>query len=202
MKFVLATANPGKIKELQILLSGLEIKIVTRDELDINIEIDETGTTFYENAFIKAETICKISGLPSIADDSGLLVEALDNRPGVYASSFGGEDLTDTLRCEYLLTEMKAFPKMEQRRAKFVCTIVCVFPEGDILTATGECPGVITTVPCGSNGFGYDPVFLPDGMEKTMAQLTSLEKNVLSHRGKALREFYELLKSRKEGFNV
>jgi len=202
MKFSLATANPGKIKEMQILLSELGITLVTRADLDINIEIDETGTTFFENSRIKADMICKISGLPAIADDSGLLVEALDGKPGVYSSSFGGDDLTAIERCDYLLSEMKDIVEMEHRRAKFVCVIVCVFPDGEVLTATGECPGTITTKPHGSNGFGYDPVFIPDGMDKTMAQLTSEEKNEISHRGKALRCFSELLKSRKAGNNL
>jgi len=202
MKYALATANPGKIKEMQILLHEFGIDIATREELDISVEIEETGTTFFENARLKAETICKLSGLPSIADDSGLLVDALGDKPGVYSSSFGGDDLTAAERCDYLLAELKDVQEMEKRRARFVCTIVCAYPDGDLLTAGGECPGVITNAPCGLNGFGYDPVFLPDGMDKTMAELTSDEKNVISHRGKALRSFSELLKTRKAGMAI
>jgi len=202
MKYALATANPGKIDEMRVVLFDLGFQIVTRDELGINVEIEETGTTFFENARLKAEAICRLSKMPSIADDSGLLVDALGDKPGVYSSSFGGEDLSAAERCAYLLAEMKDFPEMEQRRAKFVCTIICAFPDNVLLTATGECPGVITMEPRGKNGFGYDPVFLPDGMDKTMAQLTSGEKNAISHRGKALREFSKLLKSRKAGMNV
>ena len=191
-KFVLATANPGKIKEMQSLLSELNINAVTREELDIDVEIEETGTTFLENATLKAEAICRISKLPSVADDSGLIVEALNGKPGVYSSSFGGERLTPAERCEYLLKQMKF---MEQRNAKFVSTIVCAFPCGKLLTATGECKGSIAYEPAGSGGFGYDPVFLPAGMIKSMAELSQVEKNTISHRGKALRSFCSLLES-------
>ena len=202
MKYTLATANPGKINEMQMVLSELGIEVITRKKLGIDAEIEETGTTFFENARLKAEAICKLSGLPSIADDSGLLVDALGNKPGVYSSTFGGEYLTAGQRCDHLLKEMTNFQQTEQRRAKFVCTIVCVFPDGELLSATGECSGVIATSPCGSNGFGYDPVFLPDGIDKTMAELSFDEKNVISHRGKALREFVKLLKTKKAGAGI
>ncbi|MCL2819880.1 MAG: RdgB/HAM1 family non-canonical purine NTP pyrophosphatase [Oscillospiraceae bacterium] len=192
MKFVLATANPGKVKEMQELLGELNIDVVTRTDLGIDIDIEETGTTFFENAKLKAEAICRISKMPSIADDSGLITDALHGEPGVYSSSFGGEHLSAEERCSYLLKKME---NMEQRSAKFVCTIICVFPEGNYITANGECTGVITTGPKGSGGFGYDPVFMPDGFEKTMAELRAEEKNKISHRGKALREFYALLKA-------
>jgi len=195
-KFVLATANPGKVKEMQELLSGLDIKFITRDDLGIDIDIEETGTTFYENSLLKAEAICKLTGIPSIADDSGLIVDALNGEPGVYSSSYGGEALTSPERCEYLLNKMK---NLEQRQAKFVCTIVCIYPDGRILSSVGECNGKITTKLDGTGGFGYDPVFLPDGYNKTMAQLSTDEKNKISHRGIALRNFAKLLKSNKAG---
>jgi len=191
VKFVLATANPGKIKEMREILSGFGIDIITRDDLGIQIEVEETGTTFFENAKLKAEAICFASKMPAIADDSGLVVEVLDGRPGVYSSSFGGDDLTSEQRCNFLLN---AIENMEQRRAKFVCNIVCVFPDGRVLTATGECNGTISIEIRGEKGFGYDPVFIPDGYVKTMAELSSEEKNAISHRGKALVEFRELLK--------
>ena len=201
IKYVLATANPGKVHEMRSILSVLGIEVVTRSELGIDIDIEETGTTFLENAALKAKAICGISGMPAIADDSGLIVDALNGKPGVYSSSFGGEELTSVERCVYLLKEIekseKAYKK-EQRKAKFVCTIVCAYPNGSLLTATGECNGVITQEPRGSGGFGYDPVFLPDGRDKTMAELTSEEKNYLSHRGKALINFSEILRSYNE----
>ena len=196
-KYVLATANPGKINEMQLLLSGLGIEAVTRCDLGIDIEIEETGTTFLENATLKAKKICSLSGMPAIADDSGLIVDSLGGRPGVYSSTFGGEGLTSTERCRYLLNEIiksGIAGKTEQRSAKFVCTIVCIFPDGYMLTATGECRGEITKELCGSGGFGYDPVFLPGGFEKTMAELSTFDKNKISHRGKALRCFVDLLK--------
>jgi len=191
-KYVLATANPGKIKEMCGLLSGLGIDVITREDLGIDIEIEETGNTFQENSLLKAEAICKLSGLPAIADDSGLIVDVLNGGPGVDSSSYGGLGLTADERCDFLLKNLE---NKEQRKARFVCTIVCVFPNGDMLTAVGECHGVITTIPAGSNGFGYDSVFKPDGYEVTMAQLTTDEKNRISHRGVALRDFADLLKS-------
>jgi len=194
-KYVLATANPGKIKEMREIMSKLGIEVVSREDLGIDIKIEETGTTFLENAQIKAEAICKLAGFPAIADDSGLIVDALDGEPGVYSSSYGGEALTADERCRYLLEKMK---NTEQRQAKFVCTIVCVFPNGDLLTTTGECSGEIATEPAGKSGFGYDPVFKvfgSDGCEKTMAELTAEEKNKLSHRGAALHSFSDLLKT-------
>jgi len=194
--FVLATANPGKIKEMRDILSRFGIEAVTRDDLDIKIDVEETGKTFFANAKLKADAICLASNLPAIADDSGLVVDALDGRPGVYSSSFGGENLSAQQRCMFLLNEMN---NAEQRGAKFVCNIICVYPDGKFLTATGECNGTISTEPKGSNGFGYDPVFVPDGYNKTMAELSSKEKNAISHRGKALTEFKALLIQNEKG---
>jgi XTP/dITP diphosphohydrolase len=194
--YVLATANPGKIKEMREILSKLDIEVVSREDLGIDAEIEETGTSFEENSQIKAVAICKIAGIPAIADDSGLVVDALGGEPGVYSSSYGGEALTADERCDYLLKKMD---NTEQRKAKFVCTIVCAFPNGDILTTIGECCGVITTEPVGTGGFGYDPVFLPDNFKKTMAELTTDEKNKISHRGVALRKLSDLLISYRAG---
>ena len=189
MKFVLATNNPGKLKEMREILPGFGIEFVTRKDIGIDVEIAETGTTFHENALIKAKAICALSGLPSIADDSGLMVDALGGAPGVYTSSFGGEDLSDAERYNYLLQQLK---KVEQRGAKFVCTITCAFPDGKVISARGECRGKIALEPAGSGGFGYDPVFIADGYNKTMAELTSYEKNTVSHRGAALKKFAQL----------
>ena len=193
MAFVLATANPGKISEMREILSGLGFEVVTRDELGIDIEVEETGATFAENALLKAAAICKATGLPAIADDSGLMVDALDGEPGVYSSSYGGEGLSDSEQCLYLINAMK---NMEQRSAKFVCTIVCAFPDGSILSAVGECHGEILYAPQGSGGFGYDPVFVVGNLGKPMAELTLEEKNRVSHRGAALREFAAILEKR------
>jgi len=190
MRYVIATANPGKISEMRAILSQLGIEAVTREELGIDIEIEETGSTFLENAMLKAGAVCAIARLPAIADDSGLAVDALGGEPGVYSSSYGGDHLSNSERCSYLLKKME---NVEQREAKFVCTIVCVYPDGGKLSAAGECHGRILVAPRGENGFGYDPVFLPDGMDRTLAELPSEEKNEVSHRGKALRAFARML---------
>jgi len=199
MKFVIATANPNKIKEMREILTDLGIDVVTREEMGIFIDVEETGTTFFENSLLKANAIMATSKMPAIADDSGLAVEALDGEPGVYSSSYGGENLSSHKRCEYLLDKMK---DTEHRKAKFICIINCVFPNGDLITAEGECLGSITHELRGTSGFGYDPVFKPNGFEKTMAELTPAEKNEISHRGKALSTFHEFLKSYNSGNRI
>jgi len=191
-RYVLATANPGKIREMRAILGSFGIKTLTREELGINIDIDETGATFYDNAALKARAICEVSGLPSIADDSGLVVEALGGAPGVHTSSYGGEELSDIERCAWLLKKME---NMEQRSAKFVCTIVCLFPNGAITTAEGECHGEIALSPRGADGFGFDPVFFITDRGKTLAELPPDEKNALSHRGAALRALAKQLET-------
>jgi len=190
MTYALASNNPGKILEIQDILSGMGIRIVTGDDLGITMEIEETGTTFLENAMLKARAVCEASGLPAIADDSGLCVDALGGAPGVYTSSFGGEGLADGERNKYLLQKLE---NTEQRGANFVCTIVCAFPDGSVISAAGECKGRIARTPGGAGGFGYDPVFIAEGYDVTMAQLPPGKKNAISHRGKALREFAGLL---------
>jgi XTP/dITP diphosphohydrolase len=190
LKYVLATSNPGKIAEMKEILAGFGIDAVTRKDLGIDIAVEETGTTFVENATIKAKSICSEAGIPAIADDSGLCIDALGGEPGVYSSSFGGEHLDDNGRCLYLLDLMSS---VEQRGAKFVSTIVCAFPDGRLVTAQGECSGKIATRLRGTGGFGYDCVFIAEGYEKTMAQLRPEEKNAISHRGKALKEFSRLI---------
>ena len=191
MTFVLATANQGKIKEMRKILTDLGYDLKTRKDLDIDVDIEETSDTFSGNALLKARAICDISGFPAIADDSGLCVNALEGAPGVYSSSFGGESISDEKRCEYLLEKMN---NTEHRGAKFVCTIVCAFPGGETLTATGECPGEIAEEPSGSDGFGYDPVFIAEGCDRTFAEMSQEEKNAVSHRGAALREFSKLMR--------
>ena len=198
-KFVLATANPGKIREMRGILYGLGIEVLSRADAGISFDIEETGSTFMENALLKAEAVCKASGMPAIADDSGLMVEALGGAPGVYSSTYGGERFDDAERYAYLLEKMES---TEQRGAKFVCTIVCVFPDGSNITAQGECCGEIALSPRGANGFGYDPVFLVEGTGMTMAELPPDEKNALSHRGKALREFAKQIAIPNSAFRI
>jgi len=191
MKYVLATTNPGKVAEMSKMLSELGFDFVTRDALGIGIDVEETGDTFLENATLKARAICRESGMPAIADDSGLTVEALGGEPGVYTSSYGGEELTASEHNLFLLSKMK---NTEHRAAKFVSTIVCAFPNGDLISAVGECQGTIATEQRGTGGFGYDPVFIPAGSTKTMSELNPDEKNAVSHRGKSLREFAKVLR--------
>ena len=193
MKFVLASANPGKVKEMRSILSDIGIEVVSRDELGIDIDVEETGETFFENALLKAKAICKISGLPAIADDSGLVVSALGGQPGIYTSSYGGDHLNNEERYKYLLKNME---NMEHRAAKFVCNTVCVFTDGTIISSEGECLGEIALAQQGEGGFGYDPVFIPKDMQRTMAQLSPQEKNEISHRGKAIRELADKLEMR------
>ena len=186
MKLVLASKNPHKLKELEEILSGLGVEVMLESEAGVDMEVEETGTTFEENALLKAKAVCEASGLPAVADDSGLCVDALNGAPGVYSARFGGEGLDDPGRCRLLLENLRG---QLDRRGKFVSAICCCFPNGDTVTARGECPGTIAYAPRGENGFGYDPIFFLPGLKKTFAQLTPGEKNAVSHRGSALREF-------------
>jgi XTP/dITP diphosphohydrolase len=190
MKFIIATNNTDKLREMREILSGLSINAQSAFEAGLDIEVEETGETFHDNALLKARAICGASGFPAIADDSGLVVDALGGAPGVYSRRFGGGGLDGDGLCSYLLNKMK---NMEQRSAKFVSCIVCAFPDGTVLSAEGECCGEITKTLRGEGGFGYDPVFLPAGSEKTMAEMLPDEKNKISHRGAALREFAGVL---------
>ena len=152
--------------------------------------VEETGTTFEENSLLKAKAVMEASGLPAIADDSGLCVDCLNGAPGVYSARYGGEGLSDEDRYRMLLENMRG---QMTRAAKFVSVITCCFPNGDVLTARGECPGAIAYAPMGEGGFGYDPVFFVPELKKTFAQLTAEEKNAISHRGTALKLFKEQL---------
>lgn len=186
MKFVLATHNPGKLREMSDILSHLGIEVVSPADVGVTVDVEETGTTFAENAVLKAKAICAASGLPAIADDSGLCVDALNGGPGVYSARYGGEGLDDRGRYMLLLNSMRG---QTTRAAHFSCAIACAFPNGDTLTAEGRCDGAIAFAPLGEGGFGYDPVFLVPEKGKTFGQLTAEEKSQISHRGKALREF-------------
>ena len=185
MKLVLASKNEKKLKEMQDILSQMGVEVCLESAVGVDVDVEETGTTFEENSLLKAKAVMEASGLPAIADDSGLVVEALGGAPGVYSARYGGPGLDDTGRYKLLLENMKGQP----RAAKFVSVITCCFPNGDVLTARGECPGTIAFAPMGEGGFGYDPVFFVPGLKKTFAQLTAEEKNAISHRGKALEAF-------------
>ena len=186
MKLVLASKNKKKLVEMNDILSHLGIEVCSEAEAGVDVEVEETGTTFEENSRLKAEAVMKASGMPAIADDSGLCVDVLNGAPGVYSARYGGEGLDDTGRYRLLLENMKG---QMPRTAKFVSVITCCFPNGDVISARGECPGTIAFAPMGEGGFGYDPVFFVPPLKKTFAQLSPEEKNAVSHRGKALEQF-------------
>lgn len=189
-KFVLATHNTKKLEEMSAILSKLGVQVVSPGELGITVDVEETGETFAENAMLKARAVCAASGLPAIADDSGLCVDALNGGPGVYSARYGGEELDDRGRYMLLLNSMRG---QTTRAAHFACAVACVFPNGDTLAAEGTCPGTIAFAPMGEGGFGYDPVFFVPEKARTFAQLTAEEKAEISHRGRALAEFAEKL---------
>ena len=187
MKVILASKNQHKLTELSAILSQLGFEIALESEYGLDIDVEETGTTFEENSFLKADAVMKASGLPVLADDSGLMVDALDGAPGVYSARYGHK-ASDKERTAYLLENMKDVPE-ERRGAKFVCVITCLFPDGRKIVARGECPGVIARAPHGENGFGYDPVFYLPELGMTYAELPSEQKNAISHRPRALQDF-------------
>ncbi len=190
MKLVLASKNAKKLVEMNDILSHLGIEVCSEAEAGVDLEVEETGTTFEENSMLKAKAVMEASGLPAIADDSGLCVDCLNGAPGVYSARYGGEGLSDEQRYRMLLENMRG---QMPRTAKFVSVITCCFPNGDTLSARGECPGTIAYAPMGEGGFGYDPVFFVPERKKTFAQLTAEEKNAISHRGIALKLFREQL---------
>ncbi len=196
MKLVLASNNAHKLEELRAILTTLGMEVVAQKEMNINIEPDENGTTFEENSYIKAKTIMDACGIATIADDSGLMVEALGGEPGVYSARYGGESCaTDRDRLNYLLGKME---NAENRAAKFVSVITMLTPDGKKIVARGECPGEILRAPQGENGFGYDPVFYVPEKGCTFAQLSAQDKNAISHRARALKAFAELVRKEQE----
>ena len=185
MKLVLASQNKGKLKEMQKILGDLGVEVVLQSELGIDVDVEETGTTFAENSMLKAKAVMEASGLPAIADDSGLCVDWLNGAPGVYSARYGGLD-SDEARYRLLLENLRG---STNRAAHFHTDIVCCFPNGDVLQAEGDCHGTIAYAPAGDGGFGYDPIFFVPQLRKTFSQLTADEKNEISHRGTALRAF-------------
>jgi len=196
MVVVIATRNKHKIQEIGAILSpfGYEVKSLADVGLG-NMHVEEDGDTFEENSLKKAKEVQEACGFPTIADDSGLMVDALDGAPGVYSARYAGhyaDDENNNAKLLYNLHESRN----DDRSAKFVAVITMVFPEGDVLCARGECKGHIQHEPTGRNGFGYDPLFVPEGWDKSFAELTSAEKNQISHRAKALFALQELLEQR------
>lgn len=182
---VIATRNKGKTAEICDLLDSFPITIRNLDDFGPIPEVVEDGSTFDENAYKKASFTARVLGFPALADDSGLVVEALNGAPGVHSARYAGPEATDAQRCRKLLT---ALGNETNRRAAFECVISIAVPTGPALTYEGRCEGIITHSPAGTHGFGYDPIFLYPPMNKTFAQLTMVEKSRVSHRGKALHE--------------
>lgn len=190
MKLVLASKNQKKLVEMNEILSHLGIQVCSEAEAGVDVEVEETGTTFEENSLLKARAVMEASGMPAIADDSGLCVDALNGAPGVYSARYGGPGLDDVGRYRLLLENMKG---QLDRRCKFVSAICCCFPNGDTVTARGECRGTLAYAPRGADGFGYDPIFFVPELKKTFAELLPEEKNAISHRGNALAIFKDRL---------
>ena len=187
MKVVLASQNPHKLAEMQKILGTLGLEVLLERDVGVNVEVEETGTTFAENSLLKAQAVFDATHLATVADDSGLMVDALGGAPGVYSARYGGRH-TDAERIALLLENMKDVPD-EQRTAQFVCAVTCLMPDERKIAVQGVCPGVILRAPRGAGGFGYDPVFYLPELGKTFAELAGEEKNRISHRGRALREF-------------
>lgn len=190
MKAVLASRNPKKLEEMKTILSSIGVEVVMESEVGVDIEVEETGTTFEENSLLKAKAVMEATGMAAIADDSGLMVDALNGAPGVYSARYGGPGLDDEGRNRLLLENMRG---QMDRKATFVSVVTCCFPNGDVVSARGECAGAVAYAPMGENHFGYDPIFLVTSMHKSYAQMTPEEKNTVSHRGQAMKKFKEEL---------
>ena len=193
MKLILASNNKKKLRELGEILSDMDVELLSQREAGCDFEVEETGTTFAENAYLKAKAVAAATGLAAVADDSGLMVEALNGEPGVYSARYapGGHEASDKEKYEYLLSKLV---NVEHRAAKFVSSICCILPDGSIIRTEGECRGEILREPAGEGGFGYDPVFMPQGYDRSMAELGTEVKNRISHRANALREFKKKLR--------
>lgn len=200
---ILASQNKNKIKEINAILSQFDMHVISRDDAGLpKDDVEETGTTFEENSLIKASairemivngSIAEFLESPIVADDSGLMVDALNGAPGVYSARYAGDHCSYSDNNNKMLAALKDVPK-EKRSAKFVTVITMIFPDGSKIVARGECPGVITESERGENGFGYDPIFIPDGYDKTFSELGADIKNKISHRARALQKLEELLK--------
>lgn len=194
MKVVLASKNPHKLVEISKITEKFGMELILQSQLGIDLDVEETGVTFEENSFLKAEAVMKATGLPALADDSGIAVDALNGEPGVYSARYGfDESLDDWGRLELLLKNTENVPD-GQRQAQFVCVITMVTPWGEKIQARGEIHGELTRAPRGENGFGYDPIFYYPPYGKTTAEMEPEEKNAVSHRGNALRVLYDKLK--------
>ena len=194
MKVVLASRNPHKLVEISRITQKFGMELVLQSELGVDIDVEETGTSFEENSYLKARAVMEATGLPALADDSGIAVDALNGEPGIYSARYGfDESLDDWGRLQLLLKNTENVPD-GQRQAQFVCVITLVTPEGKVIQARGEVHGELLRAPAGEGGFGYDPIFYYPPFGKTLAEVSAEEKNQVSHRAQALKVFYEKLK--------
>ena len=194
MKVVLASKNPHKLVEIRKITEKFGMELVLESELGVDIEVEETGTTFEENSLLKAEAVMKTTGLPALADDSGICVDALGGEPGIYSARYGFDPTLDDFgRLRLLLKNTEAVPD-GKRQAQFVCVISFVTPEGKVIQARGEVHGELLRAPGGAGGFGYDPIFYYPPFGKSLAEVSPEEKNSVSHRANALKVLYEKLK--------
>ena len=194
MKVVLASKNKHKLEEISKITEKFDIELILQSECGVDLDVEENGTTFEENSYIKAKAVMDATGLPALADDSGIAVDALNGEPGIYSARYGfDESLDDWGRMMLLLKNTEHVPD-GQRQARFVCVITLVTPDGKMIQARGEVHGELTREPKGENGFGYDPIFYYPPTQCTTAQLPTEMKNEISHRGNALKLFYEKMK--------
>ncbi len=194
MKVVLASKNPHKLVEISSITEKFGMELILQSQLGVDIEVEETGTTFEENSLLKAKAVMEATGLPAIADDSGIAVDALNGEPGIYSARYGFDDsLDDWGRLLLLLKNMEQVPD-GQRQAKFVCVITFMTPDGQVIQARGEVCGELLRQPAGQGGFGYDPIFYYPPAGKTFAEIPAEEKNRVSHRARALTILNEKLK--------
>ena len=192
---LIGTNNAHKVIELRRILGGLDVTLLTPADAGIEIDVEETGETFEENARLKARAFCAASGLPSLADDSGIEVDTLGGRPGVRSARYGGDGLDDADRTQLLLDELAGVPE-EQRACRYRVVLVLARPDGSEEVVDGACEGRAAFAPVGTNGFGYDPIFFVPRFGRTMAQLSPDEKDAISHRGQATRRMADLLRER------
>lgn len=194
MKLAIATNNAHKLKEIREILGNNFSALLSLDELGIDVDVEETGTTFLENALLKAKTICELCNMPTLADDTGLVVDALGGAPGVYSARYAGIEHNDKNNRALLLKNLQG---VDNRNAHFETVIAICFPNGDVITSSGRVDGYILNQERGSEGFGYDSLFFSTELNKSFAEATSNEKNSVSHRGRALRAMLDVLNERK-----
>lgn len=196
-KIIFATGNKDKLKEIRMIMRDLPVEIVSMKEAGIDIDIEENGHSFEENAIIKAKAVMAQAGCLVLADDSGLEVDYMDKAPGIYSARFLGEDTSYTVKNNYILDRLKGVPD-ERRTARFVCVVAAAFPDGEVVTRYAAIEGIIGHSIAGENGFGYDPIFYVPEYNCTTAELDPDQKNEISHRGKALRAIAEVIKAQIE----